>query len=109
MGTTIASSSVRRPVGLQPTDSIGFAQEGPTRRHSGAMPQAASPEAIFQRPVFMGSGLPSLRSAPGMTVIVQSPLDPRGKPGPIFQLAERRKRGSRLSPGRRGYSHFLVL
>src|SRR5713226_6691975 len=35
-------------------------------RHSGARPKAASPEPIFQRPVFMGSGLAAVRR-PGMT------------------------------------------
>jgi hypothetical protein len=36
--------------------------KNPIGRHSGATPKAASPESIFQRPVFMDSGLP--RSAP---------------------------------------------
>ncbi len=44
--------------------------------HSGARPEAASPEPIFQRPVRMGSGLAAARR-PGMTglfvVFVQSP------------------------------------
>src|SRR6266851_4472390 len=43
----------------------GFAQK---TRHSGARPKAASPEPIFQRPVFMGSGLAAARR-PGMTGI----------------------------------------
>src|SRR5437868_2605157 len=56
--------------------------------HSGAPPQAESPEPIFQRPVFIGSGpraagprgppRGSLRSAPGMTIVfARSPLRER--------------------------------
>src|SRR6266702_2598505 len=37
--------------------------------HSGARPKAASPEPIFQRPEFMGSGLAAPRR-PGMTGIL---------------------------------------
>src|SRR5258708_29152760 len=64
-------------------------------RHSGARPKAAGPEPIFQRPVFMGSGLaaePVLgpRGArtrgrrPGMTV--SDPAFRCGRFAPIFAL-----------------------
>src|SRR5712672_4136617 len=42
-------------------------QQRSLRRHSGATLQAASPESIFQRPVFMDSGL-SAPPIPGMTI-----------------------------------------
>jgi hypothetical protein len=61
-----AARSVRR--GLQRRKGGLFSETG-NRRRSGASPQAASPEPIFQRPVFICSGLPPGASTPSATSV----------------------------------------
>jgi alanine racemase len=63
------------PVLNEPGQIEEWAKQGHAkkRRHSGARPQAANPEPIFQRPVFMGSGFAAERR-PGMTEVLAKPL-----------------------------------